>query len=187
MAGLVRYQMTPSASAAANLAVPRQWPACPDISRQPGHFTLVMALHPKCPCSRASVHELEELIARTDGRLKTVVMFVMPAGAPAGWLDTDLFTQTQRIPRVRVMVDRDGADAARFGATISGQVALYDVQGKLQFTGGITDGRGHEGDNPGFDAILELVREHKSSVVATPVYGCPLGICTVKQEATTRL
>jgi hypothetical protein len=179
--------MTPSASAAASHAVPGQWPACPDIPRQPGHFTLVMALHPKCPCSRASVHELENLIAHSDGRLMTTVLFVVPAGAPADWLDTDLFRQANQIPRVRVVVDRDGADAAKFGATVSGQVALYDMQGKLLFAGGITDGRGHEGDNAGFDAIFELAREHKSAVVATPVYGCPLGICPVQQEATTRL
>jgi hypothetical protein len=186
VAGLVRYQMTPTASAAASLAVPRQWPDCRDIVREPGRFTLVMALHPQCPCSRASVHELAELTSRTGGRLAAVVMFVVPAGAPRDWLDTDLVGQAKQIPGVKVIVDRSGVDAARFGASTSGQVALYDVPGRLLFSGGITDGRGHEGDNAGLTAILDLVRHGNSTVAATPVYGCPLGTCPLNRDGTTR-
>jgi len=186
MADLVRYQMTPSASAAVSLKVPRQWPACPDIVRDSKRFTLVMALHPQCPCSRASVHELAELMARTGGRLAAVAIFVVPTGAPHDWLNTDLFEQARQIPGVNLIVDRDGADARRFGASTSGQVALYDVGGRLLFNGGITDGRGHEGDNAGLSAILDLVHDRTSSVFATPVYGCPLGACPINRDGATR-
>ena len=65
---------------------------------------------------------------------------------------------------------------------LASQVVLFDAQGRVLFTGGITDGRGHEGDNPGLDAALAALGEpNASSAVAgppamraTPVYGCPL-------------
>ena len=60
-------------------------------------------------------------------------------------------------------MDKEGSDAAALGATTSGQVMVYAVGGKLLFGGGITDGRGHEGDNAGSEAVLALLREEKPS------------------------
>jgi hypothetical protein len=77
-------------------------------------------------------------------------------------------------------VDKDGKNAVAFGASTSGDVRVYDTSGALRFSGGITDGRGHEGDNTGLDSVLDLVRVGKSPVSATPVYGCSLGICHTK-------
>lgn len=182
MGVMIRYQMTPTAPASASVAVPRTWPDGIDIVRRPGRYTAVMALHPQCPCSRASVHELMELTARTAGRMDAVVLFVDPSGAPADWLNTDLLAQAKQIPDVTVMIDRDGADARQFGATTSGQVVLFDPQDRLVFSGGITDGRGYQGDNTGLTAMLDLVRDGKSTVSATAVYGCPLGVCPLDQS-----
>jgi len=175
-------QMTPNTAAGGMVEVPPKWPACPDIARRAGEFTLVMALHPQCPCSRASVSELGQLMARTAGKMDAVALFVVPAGAPADWLRTDLLNQVKQIPGVRIIYDRDGADARRFGADTSGQVALFDPAGTLVFCGGITDGRGHEGDNVGSDAVLDLVRGQRGPVVRTDVYGCSLGLCPVSQQ-----
>ena len=170
MVGLARYQMTPGA-----LPVARHWPHSVRVTRDPSRPTLVMSLHPQCPCSRASVHELEVLMARSGGNLAVRVIFVQPHGAPADWLDTTLWRSAEAIPGVTVAADPNGTDARAFGATVSGQVNLYDSHGNFLFVGGITDGRGHEGDNAGVDAILALLREGKSPVTVTPVYGCPLG------------
>lgn len=180
MWGMVRYQMTPAASAA-SLQVPKRWPDGCGISRDAGRFTLVMALHPQCPCSQASVHELAELKARA-AQLSVVVMFIVPIGAPADWLNTVLWRQANAIPGVSVIADRGGANARAFGAGTSGQVALYDRRGNLLFSGGITDGRGQQGDNAGLDAILELVHDRKTPVATTPVYGCPLGVCPIGRD-----
>jgi hypothetical protein len=54
---------------------------------------------------------------------------------------------------------------------------VYDTTGILEFHGGITDGRGHEGDNDGMLAVLAIGRDEKSPVSKTPVYGCSLGVC----------
>jgi hypothetical protein len=133
-----------------------------------------MSLHPRCPCSRASVHELEALMASAGNRMAARVLFVQPRNAPANWTDGELWESARKIPGVSVAVDADGADSLAFGATTSGQVALFDSRGRLLFSGGITDGRGHEGENAGEDAILALVRGERPRTSVTPVYGCPL-------------
>lgn len=51
---------------------------------------------------------------------------------------------------------------------------LYDSQGKLLFSGGITSGRGQGGDNAGRAAIVSLLTENEAKQKATPVFGCPL-------------
>ena len=168
---MLRYQMTPGAPGP---SVPAVWPAGVDIQRDVHRPTLVMLLHPQCPCSRASLHELTELLARADGRIAAHVLFIEPASAPADWLKGDLWNQARAIPSVAVTIDQGGKDAAAFGATTSGQVAVYDSGGTMRFKGGITAGRGHEGDNPGYLAILALMRQGASPISATPVYGCSL-------------
>ena len=141
-----------------------------------------MTLHPQCPCSRASLTELAEIMARSEGRLEARILFVQPADAPADWLDGELWRRAKTIPGVTVSVDKDGRDAAAFGASTSGQVMVYEATGVIRFSGGITDGRGHEGDNAGMLSVLDLVRNGKSQVATTPVYGCSLGVCRIKRN-----
>lgn len=178
MLGLVRYQMTPGVQAA---ALPRQWPSGLAISKSNTGLTLVMLLHPQCPCSSASVHELSELMSCAAGKIEAHVLFVQPVVAPANWCDGELWKEAKAVPGASVSVDRDGKDAARFGAMTSGAVLVYDVSGVLRFSGGITDGRGHEGDNAGYSAVFALARGAETSVSATPVYGCSLGVCRIEQ------
>jgi hypothetical protein len=83
---------------------------------------------------------------------------------------------------VEVSIDNEAKDASIFGATTSGQVMVYDASGAIRFSGGITDGRGHEGDNAGLSAILGLVRDGKAAVSTTPVYGCSLGVCPLQKK-----
>jgi hypothetical protein len=174
MYGMVLHQMTPAADGKGTIT---HWPSGISITRAPGLPTLIMTLHPQCPCSRASVYELSELMARTSGRLDAHAIFVQPPGAPANWLDGALWRAANAVPDLHVSVDKDGRDAAALGATTSGQVMVYDPAGNLEFTGGITDGRGHEGDNAGLLSLLALLREGKTTVSRTPVYGCSLGVC----------
>ena len=49
----------------------------------------------------------------------------------------------------RCVLDPGGAEARRFGVATSGHVLLYDTRGDLIFSGGITPGRGEQGDNAG--------------------------------------
>jgi hypothetical protein len=47
--------------------------------------TLVLFAHPHCPCTRASLHELDGLLAQTQNRVSAIVVFTIPDGVPAGW------------------------------------------------------------------------------------------------------
>lgn len=134
-----------------------------------------MALHPACPCSRASVEELDRLLAHAQGLVTANVLFFKPRDVPDGWEQTDLWRKAASIPGVRVVRDDEGAEAERFRAVTSGQVVLYSAAGELLFSGGITPSRGHEGDNAGLSAVTALLTGAGAGALAeTPVFGCSL-------------
>lgn len=152
-----------------------QWPAESGLARDRGRPTLVMLVHPQCTCSRASLSELAELLARARPRPRTYVLFVKPAGFPDGWEQSDLWRTASGLPGVTVIRDDDGVQAARFGAATSGQTFLYDASGSLQFSGGITAARAHAGDNAGRTAVVTLInRSGTPPATRTNVFGCPL-------------
>jgi hypothetical protein len=167
---LLGYENTPGV-AAKPLA---SWPADSQIQRQPGRATLVMLVHPHCPCSRASIGELAVLMAQSQERLTAYVLFLKPAGFSDDWEKTDLWQSAAGIPGVQPIVDHDGVEARRFHAMTSGQTVLYDAGGRLLFSGGITVARGHAGDNAGRSAIVSLVNAKVAEQAETPVFGCPL-------------
>ena len=169
MALVWSYNHRPGEAAAA----PARWPTDTRVPRANG-YTLVMLAHPKCPCTRATVEELSKLMAHTEGQLKAFVLFVKPRGVPKDWDRTDLWQSASAIPGVTVLNDDDGAEAMRFGAHVSGQVMVYDQEGKLVFQGGITESRGQMGDNAGRSAIEAQVNRGSSDRDRTLVFGCPL-------------
>jgi hypothetical protein len=169
------------------MAVPARWPAASRISPAPGIATLVMFAHPRCPCTRASVGELEKLVARCDGRVRVHVVFYKPHGAPDEWAHTDLWRSAAAIPGVEVQCDEKGAEASLFGAATSGFVMVYDRFGQLRFNGGITSERGHSGDNEGESAIAAILSGQPPRITATPVFGCSFsrpGFIPLKGAAT---
>ena len=139
----------------------------------PSRPTLIMLVHPQCPCSRASLTELNRLAALCPSKANLWVLFLRPAGCPEAFADTDLRRQAQAIPGVSVATDDNGDAAKRLGAATSGETLLYAPDGRLLFHGGLTGSRGHEGDNPGLSAALARLRG-EASPAAMPVYGCPL-------------
>ena len=167
------YEKSPGPAAAAAAAAPG-WPAASRVARRPGMFTLVLFAHPHCPCTRASLAELERILARRPGRAATTVLFVRPEGVEAGWERTDSWRSAGAIPGVAVAVDPGGVEARRFGARTSGEVALFDPDGRLAFRGGITGARGHPGENAGADAVLARLAGAAPEATEAPAFGCPL-------------
>jgi hypothetical protein len=157
---------------------PVDWPVGVTMPRSTDRPTLVMLLHPKCPCSRASVGELAKLMTRCHGKLSALVLVLRPADEAKGWEQTDLWRTAASIPGVIVKADDDGSESRRFGGKTSGQAMLYSPEGHLLFAGGITESRGHSGDNAGRSLIEALVNHeidpNSAQRASTPVYGCPL-------------
>ena len=135
--------------------------------------TLIMLVHPQCPCSRASLTELSRLAALCPSKANLSVLFLRPAGFPESFAETDLRRQAQAIPGALVATDDNGDAARRFGAATSGETLLYASDGRLLFHGGLTGSRGHEGDNAGLSAVLAWLHGASGSSQA-PVYGCPM-------------
>jgi len=164
------YQNTPGEQASA----PKYWPLTSRIQRTATQPTLVLAIHPHCPCSRATIGELALLMTHVQGLVNDNVLFVKPHEFSESWEKTDLWKSASSIPGVKVMTDEGGIEAARFGSRTSGQAMLYDTNGQLIFNGGITSSRGHSGENEGRSAIVSLLRADTSATNETPVFGCPL-------------
>jgi hypothetical protein len=150
------------------------WPVGDRLPRAAGLDTLVMTLHPDCPCSLASVDELEVLMTRCQGRLNAFVLFAETPGLVEDSTAVDLWQSASRIPGVICRRDHDGQLSACFGAKTSGQAFLYDASGALRFNGGITTSRGHDGDSDGLNAITAIVSGQDTAVKQTPVFGCSL-------------
>jgi len=155
-------------------ATPPEWPAASGIQRPTDRATLVMLAHPRCPCTRASIDELAKIMARIQGKVSAYVVFLKPQGSGADWEDTALRRTAAEIPGVTVLSDVDGAEAQRFGAETSGHVVLFDARGELLFSGGITESRGHAGDNAGESAVVSLLNHHAPERTRTFVFGCSL-------------
>jgi hypothetical protein len=162
---------------------PTTWPANSVVSRKTGLPTLVLFIHPKCPCSRATIGELAILMAHSQGLVTANVVFVKPAGFSDAWEKTDLWTSAIDIPHVNVTVDDNGVEARQFRSETSGQAALYSARGQLIFSGGITGSRGHSGDNDGRTAILSLLATGKAEKTETPVFGCPFVADTANKQS----
>ena len=182
------YLLNYSVEAGTPASAPERWPTESRIPTPNGAYTLVMTIHPQCPCSRASVTELNILMTllRSD-RVKGYVLVVKPADFPDTWIGTESVRNAARIPGVDVIVDNDGQESSRLGAATSGQVLLYGPDARLRFAGGITPERGHLGDSAGRQRILALVRSGTADGKDSLVYGCALGatICPPRPHSTS--
>lgn len=167
---LWRYKLDAADVAAAALD---GWPDGSAVPLAADGATLIMFIHPKCPCTRASAAELGRLLTDTQGRVRAHVLVARPPDVYEGWERTDLWDRMAAIPGVTVDADIDGEEARRFGATASGHVVVFDPDGRLRFSGGITGARGHEGDNPGRSRASAVILRIRDSG-AGPTFGCDL-------------
>ena len=138
-------------------------------------FRLVVAVHPKCPCTSATIGQIERILADAPGRLTCTVLAYQPAGAAADWLDTKSIRTSRERLGAEVIADADGAMAQRLGMSVSGSVVLYSPEGTAEFFGGLTSARGHEGDSSGKDAVTAIVLGKPALYTMAPVYGCRIG------------
>ncbi|MBX9628827.1 MAG: hypothetical protein K2X82_33845 [Gemmataceae bacterium] len=157
------YDATPGPAAA----------AASNESAGTGSWQVVLYAHPHCPCTRASLAELAEIVARGPHGMVTEVVFVRPPGTPPGWERGTNWGAAGRLTGVNVRLDEGGVEARRAGAAASGLTVVTDPTGAVVYRGGISPARGRPGDNPGRRAVLAALRGEPAGPPA-PVYGCPL-------------
>jgi hypothetical protein len=150
------------------------WPADSQLSRSVDRPTLVVFLHPHCPCSRAVLEEAAITATRAEGRFVGYFVVARPAGVEPGWERTALWDAAAAVPGFLVCADDDEREARRFAAATSGHAMLFAPDGKCLFSGGITRSRGHAGDNVGRTAVVSRLLDGSAETTRTPVFGCPL-------------
>lgn len=134
---------------------------------------VAMFVHPRCPCTSAS---LDELSVAAGGGDEVRVILVASGPGVAG--AEDLVDRLRRLAGARsgwsLVVDESGALARRFGAHTSGHVVVYDRLGRLVFSGGVTVARGHRGPNTGAAVVAGVASGGRAVASSAPVFGCPL-------------
>jgi len=149
------------------------WPEQADILRNEQELTLLMFLHPRCPCTRASLHELEQVL-REAGQPGATFVVYQPRAGDATWQTSPLLDVIRALPEAKIVWDQQGQITKKFGAVTSGQVQLYRPSGECLFNGGITRLRGHEGTNAASEQLLAALQGKPSALAPTAVYGCAL-------------
>lgn len=167
--GLVSLREPPTQSAAA-LEIAVRWPDGISLARDEDRLTLVMAVHPRCPSTHASVAELGRILEQTDGTFDPHLLVFHPADSEPQWASGRTLSLARGVPGLDVSLDESGARMARLGLMTSGHVLVYDEHGGLVFSGGITSGRQRRGANLGGTALLDLARGVRASTSA-PVHG----------------
>jgi hypothetical protein len=169
MAGLVSYAAEPGPADRS----PARWPAS-SLPHAAGDTELLMFAHALCPCSQSSLSELERLLADLRPRPRCRIVLWTDAEQPERFADSPLRERAVNMTGVEVVEDPGGMIARRFGARTSGQLLVYGDDGRRLFAGGITPGRGHEGDSAGGLSVRELFASDATPAQTTPVFGCPL-------------
>lgn len=170
VASLLIYDSKPGQAASAPLSIPD------DLEEKEGRDKPLMLvfLHPHCPCSRATLDQLEAILVSNKQEFECRVLIVVPSEADPGWENGPLLERVASISGISVERDFGGAAAKRFAAATSGQVLFYGSNRSLGFSGGITASRGHSGESLGARALLHLLENRLAPSTIAPVYGCPL-------------
>jgi hypothetical protein len=167
-----------------------RWPVNTGLTITPNCPTVLFFIHPKCPCTRASLAELERLWVLRGERVtnrppQLIVVATVPPDASAEWLTTGTVERASKLPGATLVIDPEGREAQRFGATTSGTVLWFDEDGRRLYAGGITASRGHEGDNIGRTCLEELLRGSMRVTKGVPALGCRL--CLPAGESSSQL
>lgn len=165
-----QYEGTPGASG--NVAP--SWPEASRVTRAKDRFTLILAIHPRCACSRASVAQLNRVVARCGERLAVRVLDWIPSDANADWGGSRVLGALASAPNIEVFHDRGGVEMHRFNVVTSGHALLYNGAGRLVFSGGLTASRSNSMDNAASESVIAWVLGASRTAGESPVFGCVL-------------
>jgi hypothetical protein len=167
---LLRHEQTPGADG----QVPEHMPTDTMLPLDPERPTLILFAHRSCPCTRVTLQEYEHILTHSPGHARALVVLVAPAGTTTDRVGGEIENRARALPGAEVVVDPQGSEARRFRVRTSGHVVLYNCDGRLMFSGGITQARGHAGDSAGRRAVVAWLGRQQTGPGTTPVYGCSL-------------
>lgn len=133
---------------------------------------VVLFAHPQCPCLPSSLGELTRALAGAPAVDLRLAAFV-PSAPPPSWDPAALQRLREAAANGTTLEDRDGRLAARLGAETSGHVLVYGTDRTLRFSGGVTAGRAHVGDNAAARTLGKTLSQNSTESARTAVFGCP--------------
>lgn len=147
------------------------WPAASHLRREPGRGTLVIFVHPHCPCTRPSLRLLTAVLAEVADRPTIHLVFSsLPDDSP----ESESRCLAASIPHAQVTIDGGATETAAFRAETSGYTLYYDAEGSLRFAGGLTPMRGGARTCEYDAALRRVLHGPRFPLVATPTFGCSL-------------
>jgi hypothetical protein len=171
-AGLYRmmiYETTPGPSAKA----PVSWPAGSSIRRIPDVPNVLMAVHPRCPCTRGSLATLAGILGRSRAGSSIRLLVYRPAVSGGDWADSPS-RALAAMPGVEMVDDPGGLEASRFGLATSGATVAFDAKGLKRFVGGLNATRGGREISDGGRALLAVLGGEGPRGAEAETFGCSL-------------
>ena len=150
------------------------WPVDSSLSREMGRPNVVAAVHPLCPCSRASLEVLADIVRQSPTPVSVRLLIFQPEEEDPSW---DRHAMDRSIAAIAGAVARDdpgGVEAKRFGLATSGAVAAFDSSARKRFAGGLTARRSGPVRSAGADALTAILQGRLPGFAKAPVFGCPL-------------
>lgn len=167
---LERYSTTPGLQ---TQAAPT-WPADSRLNRVENQPTLLVFIHPKCPCSRATLAVLGTVLDEAIVRPRVIFAVWHPPADDRDWGAGPGLEAAATAHHATLWIDRGGTEAIRFHAATSGEVYFYDQTGRLAFHGGVTATRGQVNPGAGAASLAALLRHKPAETATAPAYGCAL-------------
>ena len=152
---------------------PHVWPRDSLLTSGGENGTLIVFVHPNCPCSRGALQTIADAVRTSQDAVPRIYVVLSASGLDVT-LPSENLALAQRIPSAETRFDGAMSEAHRFGATTSGTVYFFDGASQLRFSGGISAGRGDSFDNGFAVALFEAIRQPEFTLVTAPVFGCPL-------------
>lgn len=165
------------------------WPDSTKLARPTSTGHLIVFVHPYCPCTRATLKNLDEVLDST--KLPVSIIQLRTASLESVHSPISSIASIASNNGWDLILDDEGVEANKFGATTSGECMLFDSEGALLFAGGITASRGHLGNNQGLASLKDLIEKLCSETIGQnnpletnslgsskwaqfPTFGCPL-------------
>ena len=125
-----------------------QWPAESAIARSEASRTVLIFIHPYCEHIKMSLNILEQVAANLPESASWLIVASRPPGS-------DWKPETT----LPIYFDEGGVETKRFGVTTPGHLLLFDGEGSVLYSGGVTDFRSGSEENDGV-RLLEASLPH---------------------------
>lgn len=142
------------------------------LNLNPDQLSVLVFIHPECPCTPASLRTLSRLVDECTADFDLQILV-------ASYGDTNSLQSTnarlaEAIPKATVQPDPNGTIAQSLDAHVSGTICVVAPNNNLLYLGGLTNSRGCETIGPHFQIIKQVIQNRWSAAVTTSVYGCDL-------------